>query len=180
MKLKISLHTKLTIKYLFHSILQTICVFTFAWFHDCIVEMAIIYSCFFVFRPQFNKQYHARSTWLCTIYTIIIFYVISLITPNKSISVLAVVLFTYFINYVSFLVKDYLDLKHPPKTLKNITIEELKILCEQFNISDLGYNRLKLRYIDKKTMKEIAAIENIELKSVEMFFSRTRERLKLK
>lgn len=179
MKLKISLHTKLTIKYLFHSLLQAVAIFTFAWFNNCIIEMLIIYVSFFVFRPKFEKQYHAKSTWLCTIYTIIIFYVVSLVTPNKSISVLAVVIFTFFINYVSFLVKDYIDLKYPPKTLKNITIEELQSLCNKFNISELGFNRLKLRYIDKKTMKEIAFIENIELKSVEMFFSRIRERLKM-
>jgi hypothetical protein len=95
-------------------------------------------------------------------------------------SVLINVVLGFAVGYVLYLVKDYLDLKYPPKNLRNITIDELKVLCEKFNISELGFNRLKLRYIDKMTMKEIAHIENIEVKSVEMFFARIRERLKLK
>lgn len=42
----------------------------------------------------------------------IVFYVVSLIVPNKSISLLLVILFTYFINLMSFYVRDYLDIKN--------------------------------------------------------------------
>lgn len=79
MKLK----TKLILKGLFHSLLQFILIFAFAWFNECIFEMVIIYCCFFYFRTRFIKQYHASTTWGCTITTMVIFYVISCIAPEN-------------------------------------------------------------------------------------------------
>lgn len=108
MKLK----TKFFVKGLFHSLLQFIAVFTFAWFNNCIFEMAIIYICFFIFRTRFEKQFHALTTWGCTILTMIIFFIVSLITPEKSISLILVIMFTYMINKISFYYRDYLDIKN--------------------------------------------------------------------
>lgn len=106
------LHTKLFLKGLFHSLLQFILIFSFAWYNDCIIEMSIIYVCFFIFRNKFEKQYHALTTWGCTFLTMIIFYLVSKITPEKSISIILVILFTYLINTISFYYRDYLDIKN--------------------------------------------------------------------
>lgn len=116
------LHTKLLLKGLFHSLLQMISIFAFAWYNNCIFEMLIIYICFFLFRNKFEKQYHALTSWGCTILTMIIFYIVSNITPDKSISIILVIVFTYLINNTSFYYRDYLDIKN----MKNIGINEIK------------------------------------------------------
>ena len=118
------LRNKLILKGIFHSVLQFTLIFTFAWFNDCLFEMAIIYVCFFFFRPKFDKQYHASTTWMCTIDTIIVFYIVSAIAPSKGISIILVILFAYLINTISYFVRDYLDLKKR----KNLKTKRMKVI----------------------------------------------------
>ena len=142
MKLK----NKLLIKGLFHSLLQFTAIFTFAWFNSCIFEMLIIIVCFFIFRTKFEKQYHALTTWGCTILTMIIFYIVSLITPEKSISIILVIIFTYMINKVSFYYRDYLDIKNA----KNEKVaKKKKNTNRQLIIDILGANNLDEESIEK-------------------------------
>ena len=142
MKLK----TKFLIKGLLHSLLQFISIFAFAWFNSCIFEMSIIYVCFFLFRTKFEKQYHALTTWGCTILTMIIFYIVSCITPEKSISVILVIIFTYTINKVSYYYRDYLDIKNA----KNEKVaKKKKNTNRQLIIDILGANNLDEESIEK-------------------------------
>lgn len=142
MKLK----TKFLIKGLLHSLLQFIAIFIFAWFNSCIFEMSIIYVCFFIFRTKFEKQYHALTTWGCTILTMIIFYIVSLITPEKSISIILVILFTYMINKISFYYRDYLDIKN---TKNEKVAKKKKNTNRQLIIDILGANNLDEESIEK-------------------------------
>lgn len=142
MKLK----TKFLIKGLLHSLLQFIAIFTFAWFNSCIFEISIIYVCFFIFRTKFEKQYHALTTWGCTILTMIIFYIVSLITPEKSISIILVIIFTYMINNVSFYYRDYLDIKN---TKNEKVAKKKKNTNRQIIIDILGVNNLDEESIEK-------------------------------
>lgn len=142
MKLK----TKFLIKGLFHSLLQFIAVFTFAWFNNCIFEIAIIYICFFIFRTRFEKQFHALTTWGCTILTMIIFFIVSLITPEKSISLILVIMFTYMINKISFYYRDYLDIKHE---LNKKSTKKKKNTNRQLIIEIMGKDNLDEESIEK-------------------------------
>ena len=141
MKLK----TKLLLKGLFHSLLQFSSVFVFACFNDCIFEMCIITICFFIFRTKFEKQYHALTTWGCTLLTMLIFYIVSCITPEKSISVILVIIFTYTINKVSYYYRDYLDIKNA----KNEKVAKKKNTNRQLIIDILGANNLDEESIEK-------------------------------
>lgn len=125
---------KIYSKLWFNSILQFGLVFFFGWFHDRLLEMFIIAVCFFYFRSRFEKQFHASTTWKCTAYTIIIFYIITLISPQLNTSILLIVLFSFFINLVSYYVRDYLDIKYPRKKKKNTN--------RQIIIDILGENNL--------------------------------------
>lgn len=142
MKLK----TKFLIKGLLHSLLQFISIFAFAWFNSCIFEMSIIYVCFFLFRTKFEKQYHALTTWGCTILTMVIFYLVSCITPEKTISIILVIIFTYTINKVSYYYRDYLDIKNA----KNEKVaKKKKNTNRQLIIDILGANNLDEESIEK-------------------------------
>lgn len=147
MKLK----NKIALEGLFHSLLQLICIFTFAWFHDCIFEMCIVYVCFFYFRTKFTKQYHALTSWGCTFITIIVYYLISLWIPNKSTTLLLIIIFTYFINYISYCYKDYLDFlkvkKH--KIYKGMNKKVLLNKCKMYNLTEIETKIMVMYYCDK-------------------------------
>lgn len=163
MKSKMSLHTRLLIKGIFHSLLQFICIFTFGWFNGKLFETAVIYTCFFIFRGMFDKQYHAPSIWLCTLYTIIVFYIISAIAPNKELSLLLIVLLTFVINVLSFVIREYLDLKAKFTTIKGVKIAKgmskdvlLSVLKRVENITELETNILIAFYCERKSIQNIA------------------------
>ena len=130
---------KLYARVWFHTVLQFGLVFFFGWFHNRLLEIFIVTACFFYFRSRFEKQFHASTTWKCTIYTIIIFYIVSLITPQLSYSILLIVVFCYFINLISYYVRDYLDIKHPKKKKKNTNRQAI--------IGILGEGHLDEEYI---------------------------------
>ena len=157
MKLK----TKFLIKGLFHSLLQFIAIFTFAWFYNCILEMIIIYICFFLFRTKFEKQYHAPTTWLCTIYTFIVFFIVSNITPKIHFSVILIILFTYCINQISFWVRDYLDLRDrfnasKIEITKGMNKDVLLNICKENKLNEMETQILVYYYCDRISLTAIS------------------------
>lgn len=154
---------KIKFKVWFHSLLQLSCILFFGWFNDKLFEMAIIYCCFFIFRTTYEKQYHAKTTWLCTIYTIIVFYIVSAIAPNKELSLLLIVLLTAFINYISFHLREYLDLKlkfinnKDIKIKKGISKEHLLNICKNVTeLTEMHIQILTMFYCERKQIQQIA------------------------
>lgn len=146
--MKLSLHNKLILKGLFHSLLQLLCILLFGIFNNCLFEILIVYICFFTFRPTFEKQYHALTSWGCTCITITVYFIVSLIIPNKSITLLLTIIFTYFINYASYLYKDHLD---------NMDLNNIKNNCKTKKNSK------------RKQIIEILGINNLDEESIEKF-----------
>lgn len=179
MKLK----TKLIIKGLFHSLLQLLAILSFSALNECLLEMIIIYVCFFIFRSTFEKQYHAPTTWLCTLYTFIVFFIVSLITPDIKVSIILIICFTYFINKMSFYVRDYLDLKDKFKASKvNITkgMDKNKLLeiCELNNLTSLETSILVYYYCDRLSLTIISHKLNYSYDYIATLKSKIMKKLK--
>lgn len=179
MKLK----TKIILKGLFHSLLQLILIFFFAWLNDCIFEMLIVYTCFFLFRTKFDKQYHALTSWGCTFITMIVFFIVSLTIPQKTISLLLVIIFTYFINLMSFYARDYLDLKDKFKArkveiTKGMNKDKLLEICKQNNLNELETNILIYFYCDRLTLTAISYKVNYSYDYVAELKSKIIKRIK--
>lgn len=154
---------KLQLKPLLHSLIQIAFLIFFGWLEDKLFEMTIIWCCFFIFRSTFEKQFHATSTWLCTLYSIAVFYLISLIAPSKAISILLIITFTFIINIVSFHIREYLDLKAKFTTIKGVKIAKgmskdvlLSVLKRVENITELETNILIAFYCERKSIQSIA------------------------
>ena len=166
LKKKLSLHNRIMLKQLFHSILQFVVIFTFGYLNECIFEIAVIYCCFFIFRSTFEKQFHASTSWLCTLYTIIIYFIVSCITPRKEISLILIVLFTFSVNYINFLVREFLDLKTMYGYCKNIKIkkgmskEELLKICQPIILKSVQLDILMDFYVNRKSITYIARKQN--------------------
>ena len=154
--------SKLFFKLFINTAIQIGCLLFFGWLEDKMLEMTIIWFCFFVFRANFEKQYHATTTWLCTLYSVLIFYIVSLITPNKDLSIVLIVLFTYLINTMSFYVREYLDLKarilklNEVKIAKGMSKDELLKLTTAVGLNDLEVNILVSFYCERKSIQSIA------------------------
>lgn len=58
-------------------------------------------------------------------------------------------------------------------------IETLIPLCKEAKLTPLATNRMIMRYVEKKTLKEIASIECVEEESIRKEFKRYRKKLKL-
>lgn len=58
-------------------------------------------------------------------------------------------------------------------------IETLIPLCKEAKLTPLATNRMVMRYVEKKTLKEIASIECVEEESIRKEFKRYRKKLKL-
>lgn len=193
------LRTKFILKGIFHSLLQFLIIFTFAWFNDCIIEMAIVYVCFFTFRPKFDKQYHAKTTWGCTILTIIIYYIVSNIIPSENISLLIVILSTFMINHTSYLYRDYLDLQDlktylvkPKKNTNrkvlidllgkdNLDEESIEVITNQLGLHP-KYSETIYLYLNN-TIEEVSEILDIDnstiTRRIKTFISELRTRNKI-
>lgn len=152
---------KINSKLIFHSFVQFAAVIFFGWYNNRLFEILVIYFTFFVFRRTFEKQWHAATTWLCTIYTIIIFYAISLIAPSKELSILLIVLSAYGITFLSFCVRDYFDLKDRFKAIKidikkGMSRESLLNICKANNLTELETKILTCFYCDKLSLLKIS------------------------
>ena len=139
---------KLILKAIFHSTLQLLALLLFGWFRDRSFEVCIYYVCFFTFRPTFPKQYHALTSWKCTFTTIIVDYIVSMIIPDKSLSLLITIVLTYAINYISFLYRDYLDNKDL-KAIKQQNVKPKKNSKRKQIIDILGKDNLDEESIER-------------------------------
>lgn len=143
---------KLHLKGVIHSLLQLLALLTFGWFCNSVFEMVVLYFCFFWFRGKFEKQFHAKTAWGCTIISMIVYYIASMIIPNKNISLILVVMFTYFINKISFYVRDYLDIKMPRDKKRNTNRQRI---IEILGVENLTEKRIE-RFCVAKAMPKFA------------------------
>ena len=155
------LRTKLRLRILTHTILQLSAMLLFGYFADRLFEMVVANICFFMFKPTFTKQYHAPTMWKCTLLTSFVAYIISLIVPNKSISVVLIILFTYFINVTSFYVRDYLDLRDKFKAkqvsiTKGMNKDKLIEICGTSGLNELETDILVYYYCDRYSLSKIS------------------------
>lgn len=155
-----------------------ICVYSLGLFLDKVLELTLILASYFTLRYTFVKTWHAKQTMKCIVTSIVVFWLTELFVLPKEISILCSIVFGFLITYALYLIQDYLDLKYPPLTLKDLDEERLDNLVKKYKLSNLAKTRLKMRYIDKKTCQEIANIEFVELKTIEEYFRLLKKRLK--
>ena len=79
----------------------------------------------------------------------IIFYVITLITPEKTISILIIIIFTYFINMASYYYRDYLDIKS--------------------KLVDLETNKKKKKNTNRQLIIDILGKDNLTEEAIEEY-----------
>lgn len=106
-------------------ILTIVVILAFSWFNNTFAPMVISLGCFYIFRPLFSKQYHAKTLLRCSIISVIVFTVFSRLTLPINESILVSIMLTFLLTYASYVIKDLLDTKVLAKEYAK-RIEELE------------------------------------------------------
>lgn len=123
--------SRLKLKYTLYSILGILTnaiILIIAFLLEREIEVAITMICFFVFRPLYEKQYHEKSLFRCSIVSIIVFTIVASIEVEKSISILLSVVLAFIITLVSSYIKEFIENKILLETYKN-KLESIKTKC---------------------------------------------------
>ena len=165
---------KLRLKLLGYSILGILTnalILVIAWLLEREIEVAITMICFFVFRPLYEKQYHAKTLFRCSIISIIVFTTVANIEVEKSTSILLSVVLAFVITLISSYVKEFIENKIllkvyidklesiKTKCLENLTEEEMIAFMPKIrkDVIHIVYGYL---HRENKINAEIYAIQN--------------------
>lgn len=165
---------KLRLKLLGYSILGILTnalILVIAWLLEREIEVAITMVCFFIFRPLYEKQYHAETLFRCSIISIIVFTIVANIEVEKSISILLSVILAFVITLISSYVKEFIENKIllkmyidklesiKTKCLENLTEEEIIAFMPKIrkDVIHIVYGYL---HRENKINAEIYAIQN--------------------
>ena len=152
-------------------ILTNVIILIIAWLLEREVEVAITMICFLIFRPLYEKQYHAETLFRCSIISIIVFTIIANIEVEKSISILLSVILAFVITLVSSYIKEFIENKILLEAYKN-KLESIKTKClENYTEDELIQLMPKIRkdvihivygylHRENKINAEIYAIQN--------------------
>lgn len=99
------------------------------------IETSITIFMFYIYRNMFEKQFHAKSLYLCSFISIIVFIVVINLEVNLATSILVAVLITFLITTISYYVRDYLDYKliinKYSQDIKSFNKKRLESMSEQ-------------------------------------------------
>lgn len=151
-----SYQNRLRLKFAFYNILGMLILATIlliAYFYNKLIETSITIILFFIYRRLFEKQYHAKSLYLCGIISIIVFIIIIHLEVSLTLSILSSVILTFIITLISYYLRDYLDndilVKNYEKRLKTMNLKRLENLSEDemYNLfPNIKYSELKIVY----------------------------------
>lgn len=105
---------RLKSKFLFYHILgflTLLIILGIAYIFDKVLETFITIILFYVYRTMFTKQFHAKSLYLCSAISIVVFALIIQLELKFNASIVFSSILTFLIIYLSYTLRDYLDNK---------------------------------------------------------------------
>lgn len=100
-------------------------LFLCGWLFDKILVAVMFATSHTVIRPKFEKQYHAKKTYICMFMTLTIsFFGIASCLP-LNVSLLSCVPVCYFISWVGYIAQDRMDCYKTIKKLQGKTIWQM-------------------------------------------------------
>lgn len=149
--------------------------------------MIMFVSLFEIIQNSFSKRFHADSVVkepikalrVCKLITIGVEILFLIISKELNVSVYSNLFFIFVVAFLNALLQVGLErIVVENSSLKNR--ENLEYLCNKYNITELAKQRLIMRYIEKKSIKEIAMIENVEVETIKQSIRRSKRAMKIK
>ena len=170
----------------FISILNMVAILLLSYFFNKWFEMFIFMLTYNLIRCEFLLAVHGSDFVNSPSKSIILCRIITFIIQLTSIMFLISIDMSKFLNTflasslgaINYLLKFYLQ-----RTLnlefKIRDMTSLKTLCENAQLSELATRRMFMRYIEKKSIKEIAEIEMVEEATIIKSINRTRKKFNM-
>lgn len=179
MKLKIKL-LKNRIVFILYCFLMLVIAFVLNRFF----QMLMFLLFFNLIQDCFNWRFHAetiesnpiKAVKYCKIITIIIHILYLIYCKNLDTSLYSNLFIILLIALLNCLVQFTLE-RIITRKMKLCDKETLLRLCEESGLSRETTNRLVMKYIEHKTIKEIAAIESVEEQTIKMTINRAKKKL---
>ena len=148
--------TKLKLKKCWYRILGILTLFLIlliGGIQGKLFETVLSMILFYAYSPLFEKQYHSKTMYRCSLVSIIVFVIISRTTLEFTASIFLTIVITFTVTCLSYFVKDLLDntvllryyknkvdkIEH--KSIENYTLDELKESLPniRFDIIEIAY-----------------------------------------
>lgn len=165
------------------SIAQVTLVGTLCYFiNNALLQYLIIFVSFVFMRKVYGNSYHSDTVLKCTTLAILIFVTATRVALPPWMSVLCNILIGMCIAYMMYVWYYYFEYtnKNAITLRKGMSETEFDAYFEGYSFTETELKRLKLKYVEKKTYKEIADIEYVEYDSIKKFFQRINKQLKIK
>lgn len=112
-------------------------------------------------RPLYNKQCHASNLYKCSIISIIVFIVVTILELPKATSILTALILSITLTLFSYYFRDYFDLKDilkakKLKVTKGISKENLNKIIENTNLTETQKQILQYYYCNKMSITKIS------------------------
>lgn len=176
------------VKQTFSYVLYNIILLTFAYLLNRYLQMLMFIVFFDCIQNCFNKRFHSDTLFpdepikaikYCKLITLCVELVyLFLLCKNLNITFYGNLIIIFLIAFGNSLLQYYAERIIIVKSKLN-NLETLKMLCKEAKLTNVATNRMIMRYVEKKSYKEIAMIECVEEKSIEQSIRRNRKKLKI-
>ena len=149
-------------KMIMYNIIQFGGALFLGWYFNHLIEIIIIIPLFFWFRSKYEKTFHAKTMFECTLYTLLMFFIIVLLAQPIAISILLTVILCYCTTEVLYYIRDYLDFLKVKKFQIYRGMDEniMKKKCAMYNLNDIETSIMVNFYCNKLKIFQIANILN--------------------
>lgn len=166
-------------------LIHLLILFFASYFFDKLLQMIMFETLFNAIQNSFKYRFHSdsiihnpiKAIRTCKVITISveIGYLIFCISFSNSIysNLVIIILISVCNALLQFYIMKTFDLEYDLRDK-----QRLLEMCKIAHLSNLSINRLILKYIDNKSIKEIANIEGVEEGTIAMSLMRSRNKLK--
>lgn len=162
------------------SITQLVIVGTACYFvNNAILEFVIVFVSFVFMRKVYGQSYHSNSVIRCTTLALLTFLISTRVSLPLWVSTLCNVFIGCLVAYIMHIMYYYIKYTKKGVTLRlGMNKDDLLKLCSEAGLSELNINRMVLRYVERKTIKEIADIEFVDDYTISQSLYRSRKKIR--
>lgn len=178
---------KIKLKSLLAYAIYSAIILSVAYFFDRFFQMLMFILFFELIQNSFLKRFHSdsvvnnpiKAVKYCKLITVTVEIIYLIYCKRLDISLYSNLFIIFIIATFNSLLQFYAERIVITKfSLSNL--EYLKSLCQEAKLSELATRRLIMRYVEKKTIKEIAEIECTEEETIKQSIKRSKKKLNIK
>lgn len=167
-------------------ILYNVALLTIAFVFNRFLQMLMFLLFFNFLQNCFAYRFHSdtiidnpiKAVKYCKIITIVIEITYLCFCKELDVSVYSNLFVIFVIAIANALLQFYCEKTIITKArLSNL--DDLKYLCEEAHLSELATNRMIMRYVEKKSISEIAKIEFVDDETIKKSIQRSKKKLNL-